>query len=126
MSSDKKTPKNTKVGGIFFALLFALFMVVSVTSLLVLPRVIWHGSLRALFEFIGAALIWAVLAHFLIRAYLSVCIHECKHMICALLAGDKAKGMKIARGSGHFEYAYNEETAGYNAFIALAPYYIPL
>jgi hypothetical protein len=34
--------------------------------------------------------------------------------------------MKIERDSGHLEYAYSKQTAHYNAFIALAPYIVPM
>ena len=32
----------------------------------------------------------------------------------------------VGEESGHFEYSYTKGTAGYNALIALAPYWLPL
>ena len=76
--------------------------------------------------FIGSCIFGALLAHSMIRGHLSVFLHEYKHALIALLVGNKYKGMKIGKNSGHMQYAYTKKTAHYNAFISLAPYIVPL
>ncbi len=61
-----------------------------------------------------------------IGGHVAVFVHELKHSIVANLAGNRAKGMLIRRTHGHFEYEYTQDTAAYNAFISLAPYWFPL
>lgn len=65
-------------------------------------------------------------SHFLIKGRISVFIHEFKHSLISNFAGNRAKGMKIGSNSGHFTYEFSKDTAHFNAFIALAPYWVPL
>jgi len=57
---------------------------------------------------------------------LCVFIHELKHSIISNLAGNRAKKLKFEDQTGSFTYEYTKRTAAYNAFIALAPYWVPL
>ena len=53
-------------------------------------------------------------------------IHEFKHSVISNLVGNRHRGLKIGRNSGHYSYAYSKRTAHYNAFISLAPYITPV
>ncbi len=68
----------------------------------------------------------AMLAQGCIRGHVSVLIHEFKHSLISNLVGNKFKEMRINEHSGHVQYSYTKRTAHYNAFIALAPYIVPV
>jgi uncharacterized membrane-anchored protein len=53
-------------------------------------------------------------------------LHELKHSVLSNFAGNRAKGMKVLRDSGHFEYEFTKDTGKFNPFIALAPYFLPI
>jgi len=123
---NKETTESSIVGGFAFFLSLAvlaplgfLFFVLSVAK-------IKGAETRIALAFIGSCIFGALLAHSMIRDHLSVFLHEFKHALIALLVGNKYKGMKIGRKSGHMQYAYTKKTAHYNAFISLAPYIVPL
>ncbi len=65
-------------------------------------------------------------AKYLFPERFCVFVHELKHSIISNLAGNRAKKMKFGAESGSFTYQYTKRTAAYNAFIALAPYLVPL
>jgi Peptidase M50B-like len=77
-------------------------------------------------RFCVAVLIGAALGQIFIRGHLSVLIHEFKHSLISNLVGNRHRGLKIGRHSGHYTYAYSKRTAHYNAFISLAPYITPV
>ncbi|NDC38265.1 MAG: hypothetical protein EBZ48_09465 [Proteobacteria bacterium] len=113
-------------GGLFFfASLFSLIFLAVLNSLL-LPTVLGLGSLRPLGLFLASGVLGAAIAHRMIQKHLSVFIHELKHSIASHFAGNKPKEMKINQDSGHFRYEFTKDTAHFNAFIALAPYCLPL
>jgi len=56
----------------------------------------------------------------------NVLVHEFKHWLVSGLVGNRFKSLKVGEQSGHFSYSYSRRTAAYNAFIAVAPYCIPL
>jgi hypothetical protein len=123
---DEQEPKPQVVGGFpFFLSLAALVPTGVVFSVLALLQ-IRHADLRLLAAFSAAVVAGAFLAHLLIRGHISVLLHEFKHAFISSLVGNKNKRMKIERDSGHLEYAYSKQTAHYNAFIALAPYIVPM
>lgn len=124
---NAKAKDPSKVGGIIFLLsIFALSALVALLGysllLLPLPDDLWSQ----LATFGSALLIGGVTAVLLIRGRLSIFVHELKHSILSNLVGNKAKRLKVAHGSGSFEYSYSRQTAHMNAFIALAPYCLPL
>lgn len=126
MSPKEKTAKSEKVGGLayFTSLFFLLVLALSNTiALLQVARSSDPSVLTAYLISVGAGV---VIARLLVRNHPSVFVHELKHSIVSNLAGNRAKGMKIRRRRGHFEYEYTKRTAAYNAFIYLAPYYFPL
>lgn len=62
----------------------------------------------------------------ILRGEISVLIHEYKHAIFAVFVGNKWKKLKLQGMSGAFHYSYTKDTAEYNAFISLAPYFLPV
>jgi len=76
--------------------------------------------------FIGGASIGVCLSPLFSSGRLHVFMHETKHAIAASLAGNKWKRMNVEGESGSYEYSYTKRTAHLNAFIALAPYWLPL
>ncbi|RMG42814.1 MAG: hypothetical protein D6719_05325 [Candidatus Dadabacteria bacterium] len=123
---QKKKKADEKIGGFafFLSLFFLLFL--AIFNLTLLPSLWDSYAFSNILRFSAAFLVGGWAAHYLIRGRTSVFIHELKHSIVSNLAGNKAKGMKIAERSGHFEYQYTKATEEYNAFIALAPYFFPL
>ncbi|MCI5065266.1 hypothetical protein MRY87_06045, partial [bacterium] len=75
--------------------------------------------------FIGLILGWWA-AYTFFRGQTSVLIHEYKHAILSTLMGNRWKGISLKGMSGTFRYSYTKETARYNAFISLAPYFLPI
>ena len=118
--------KNPKSGGIFFfsSLLAIVFVATWNSRFLIEVLYSWGLKLPCILV-AGAALGWMI-SRFLFRAHFATFLHELKHAVVSNLVGNKAKGMKIRRNSGHFQYEYTKDTARYNAFISLAPYCFPL
>jgi hypothetical protein len=123
----KDLPKHSgPTGGFFFFASLGSLIFIAVLNSLLLPTILSHAALKSLVLFILSILLGAWGAHALIRNHLSVFLHELKHSIASNFAGNKAKEMKIERDSGHFAYEFSKDTAHLNAFIALAPYCLPL
>lgn len=125
-STKAKSDKPESQGGLaFFSSLFFL-LVLSISNLTALVDIWSEPSQERMATFgIGTLLGWWFASHF-INGKWSVLIHEYKHAILALFVGNKWKGINVKRDSGHFRYSYTKKTASYNAFIALAPYFLPL
>lgn len=121
----KKT--SDKVGGVWF-FLSLLFLFIS--TLLLLPA--WLNTLYSEISFtrlraaVGGAIFGIGCSTLLLRGPISTLIHELKHKVLSGLVGNKAKRVTINGAEGAFEYEYSKETAKYNAFISLAPYFLPL
>lgn len=120
--SDTRSP----VGGLAFYLSLVAVALLAFSNCLVLRDLLPTAPPTALL--IGTVATGAgwILSRLVVRDYLHVFLHEQKHAIVANLAGNRARGMRVRRQAGHFEYAYSKATAHLNAFIALAPYYLPL
>lgn len=124
--TEKRDKEDEKVGGLaFFMSLFALAVIATFNVFLILPLWDAPGLKNFLWYFFGGG-IGALIAHYLIKGHMSVFVHEWKHWLIANLAGNKFKGLKIRSKSGHFEYSYKKSAAKYNAFISLAPYWVPI
>jgi hypothetical protein len=125
---NRKEPKldTSKAGGWSFflslgaAIIFAPMLVV---ALLTRFDAVAFGRLLPFATAVGGG---ALLATFIIRGHIAVFIHELKHSIVANLVGNKARNFRIRKETGHFEYEFTEKTRKYNAFISLAPYWLPL
>lgn len=122
---DEAAP-NSKVGGFaFFASLISLVVVLVVHTLTLLR--FWPAeSFRSLGIAIVTFTLGALFAKHKIKGWPATYIHETKHAVFSGLVGNKAKAKVVGEESGHFEYSYTKDTAGYNALIALAPYWLPL
>ncbi|MCO6432343.1 MAG: hypothetical protein J5J00_15925 [Deltaproteobacteria bacterium] len=126
MSSKKEKLDTGKVGGVaFFLSLLAIIMLAGL-SLSVLPKVLMSRAKTDSFLWSAAGLALGVLISRAIRGKPAVLIHELKHSILSNFIGNKWKEIKVRSRSGHFEYGYYKSTAKYNAFISLAPYWLPL
>ncbi len=118
--------KESLVGGFaFFLSLLALLPTGILFTSVTLYRV-RAADYTCTTRFFVTVLIGAVLAQLCIRGHLSVLIHEFKHSLISNLVGNRHRGLKIGRDSGHYAYAYSKRTAHYNAFISLAPYITPV
>lgn len=122
----KLTKHSGPTGGLFFFTSLISLLFLSILNSLLLPTILTSTALTPLLIFASSACLGACGAHYLIRHHISVFIHELKHSIASHFAGNKSKEMKINRDSGHFTYEFSKETAHLNAFIALAPYCLPL
>lgn len=118
--------ERPRVGGLaFFSSLLAL-ITLSIFNIPLLPA-LWFGEGPSrLAHFLLGMMPGIFLAMYCIQGKYSVLIHEFKHSIISGLVGNRAKAIKVKKDSGHFAYTYTSRTAAYNAFIALAPYWIPL
>ena len=113
------------VGGFpFFLSLVALLPTGLLFTVLALVRLRYADPVTCT-AFILATLAGAFLAHIAIKGHISVLLHEFKHSLVSNLAGNKHKGMTINENSGYYRWAYTKRTAHLNAFIALAPYFVP-
>jgi hypothetical protein len=124
--SDKETPKQAVVGGFAFFLSLAAILPTGLIATFLALGLASTETLGHAGTFACAALGGALCAHLFIKGHISVLIHEFKHSLISNLVGNKAKGMKINRDSGYFEYAYSKETKHFNAFISVAPYIVPV
>ena len=116
----------TSVGGIPFFITLGCLLILSLVNTLALLPLIDGAALLRWRYFAAGGVLGAWMGHVLIRHELSIFLHELKHAIISNLAGNRDRGMKIRRRSGHFQYEYYQHTEKYNALIALAPYFLPL
>ncbi|RIL08801.1 MAG: hypothetical protein DCC75_08010, partial [Proteobacteria bacterium] len=124
--SKKPQAEPPSVGGLAFFASLVFLSLLAVNNLVGILALLQAGTILKLTYFAAAAAAGFLAAKFIFRGHWAVFLHELKHSIVSNLAGNRAKGMKIRRSHGHFEYAYSERTAAYNAFIHLAPYFLPL
>ncbi len=126
MGKAEQAKKQLSVGGFaFFSSLFFLCLL-SVLNISLLPD-LWNVENFPYLVSFGIGMIpGGFIAMYFIQGHPSVLIHEFKHSLVSGLAGNRARGLKVKKDSGYFEYEYTSRTAEYNAFISLAPYIIPL
>lgn len=123
---DRPKLDDSKVGGLafFFSLIVVIPLAIYGTLFLFVHTD--RAALANFGRFALGAVAGATLAKLTIRGHTSVFIHELKHSIIANLVGNKATEWRIRKHAGHFQYEFTEKTRGYNAFISLAPYWLPL
>lgn len=123
-----KKPKlaTGPTGGLFFFFSLVSLLFLAVIHVLALPSLAKDGDFYRLYIFLGAGLLGGAIAQIAIRGRASVFLHEFKHSLVSHFAGNRAKEMKVRSDSGHFTYEFSKDTAHFNAFISLAPYFIPL
>lgn len=131
-TSDRKKTKQEKdttgqvVGGFAFFLSLAALLPTGLLFFTLSIAQLRSANLTLAGIFIASCLFGAMLAQGCIRGHVSVLIHEFKHSLISNLVGNKFKEMRINEHSGHVQYSYTKRTAHYNAFIALAPYIVPV
>ncbi len=131
-TSNKKKTKKEKdttgevVGGFAFFLSLAALLPTGLLFFTLSIAQLRSADFTLAGIFLASCLFGAMLAQSLIRGHISVLIHEFKHSLISNLVGNKFKEMKINEHSGHVQYSYTKRTAHYNAFIALAPYIVPV
>ena len=124
--AKKKKIDEGPVGGIVFYLSLIFLTLLGLMNLLLLPR-LFYGDAWSRTSLCGVGvLVGFSCAHFFVRGRISVLLHELKHSILSGFVGNRWKQMAVQSDQGHFEYSYSQHTAQYNAFIALAPYFLPV
>lgn len=122
----KEKLDKSKVGGLTFYLSLFALLILALSNSLSLFWVILESSFGLVAGLVLGAAIGVGFAHLVVRAHLSVFIHELKHKILANLCGNKARALEVNSDTGSFTYAYTKDTAHYNGFISIAPYWLPL
>jgi hypothetical protein len=123
---DKDDVEGGIVGGFAFFLSLSLLLPTGLLFFVLAVRQIREADAKIAFAFLGSCVFGALLAHSMIQGHISVLLHEFKHALISNLVGNKNKKMLVNKNSGHLVYAYTKRTAHFNAFIALAPYIVPL
>ena len=125
-AKEVKDTSSETVGGFAFLLSLALLLPTSVLFFRTAISQIIHADNWTVVIFGASFLVGMLIAHRFIRDHLSVLIHEWKHSIVSNLVGNRNNKMEVHRNSGSLQYEYTKKTAHYNAFIALAPYILPV
>ena len=119
-------PENPKVGGLTFFVSLVFVSIIAIVNAYHLPA-LWDSVAFYNWTRFGMGfVIGGWFASLFLRNRLAVFIHETKHAVLSGLVGNQAKAIKVQKHTGHYEYSYTKQTKRYNAFIALAPYWLPL
>ncbi len=124
-----KQPKDTSdevVGGFAFFLSLLFLLPTGAIFLIVALLQIRFAELSSVVLFVAALIVGVGVAHYAVKGHLSVLVHEWKHEVVSSLVGNKNKRMEVHEHTGSLQYEYTKQTAHYNAFIALAPYILPI
>ncbi len=127
MAKKVKVVKNLKAGGLVFFSSYLLLFILALSNLVALFTLFdAEGAITKTLTFLGCFVLGTLCSQALIREKNSVLIHEVKHALISGLAGNKWKGMRVKDNSGDFTFAYSKRSAAYNAFIMIAPYWLPV
>lgn len=137
MFFKKKVKENTDpVGGFPFFLSIFCIVIFTINNLYHLPKLFFEiyaedqeafkEGLKSLFLFLGCGFLSFALTPYFIKNSLAVFLHEFKHKFLAVLVGNKYKEMKVGKEEGHVVYEFTKKTKLFNAFISLAPYFLPI
>ena len=121
-----KPINNSPQGGFAFFFSYVCLIVLAVSNMRIVVQILPEADIYDL-TLLGSGLIlgwWAAFTFF--RGQISVLIHEYKHAILATIIGNKWKKIKLKGMSGVFHYTYTRDTKEFNAFISLAPYFLPV
>ena len=121
-----KDTSDDVVGGFAFFLSLALLFPTGLLLLALAIRQVRQADISNVVIFLAALALGASFAHRFMQGHLSVLIHEWKHELISSLVGNKNKRMEVGRDTGSLQYEYTKKTAHFNAFIALAPYIVPI
>lgn len=124
-TKKKDSPPSSLGGIVFYSSLFAL-LIFDLGFLIALPFLFSVEGFFPLSRFAIGIILGAWLSYFLFRPSAETLLHEMKHALVSTFLGNKWKGMTVEGESGEFAYQYYKETAAYNAFISLAPYWLPV
>ena len=121
-----KKDLQKKCGGVFFfsslVFTYVFFVLFSPSALQIFITestwTRWRG-------FLGGTLLGLGLVKLLISGKTETLLHEIRHNVFSGFVGNKPKKIEVHDKGGSFEYEYTESTAKFNAFINLAPYYLP-
>lgn len=125
----KKEPKDTSnqiIGGFAFFLSLFFLLPTGVIFFGVALSQLRYAEVSSVVLFLASLIVGIGLAHYLVKGHLSVLVHEWKHEVVSSLVGNKNKRMEVGERTGSLQYEYTKQTAHYNAFIALAPYILPI
>lgn len=125
MAKSKKAAPQ-KVGGLVFFASLLFLLVIGTSNFRQFIALIDVESVSNCFDFLVCFCLGAALSKLLLQGHLAVFIHEFKHALLSNIVGNRWKGMQVNRASGFYEYEFTSDTKQYNAFIALAPYWMPL
>jgi hypothetical protein len=123
---DAKDQTARKVGGITFYVSLFVVSFLGVFNLTLLPGLFVKDKMINWSYFLPGLVSGAGVGAFLIRGKLSVFLHELRHSIMSNIVGNRAKSMKFYKNTGYFQFEYTKKTAHMIAFIALAPYFLPV
>lgn len=118
--------RKVKIGGVAFFFSYVFSLPLALIGLSTAHQVISTADSFTLWLLLAGLLLGWWFGYTLLRGQISVLIHEYKHALLALLVGNKWKKLKLKGMSGSFQYSYTQDTAEYNAFISLAPYFLPV
>lgn len=118
--------KRAAVGGISFFFSYFVLILLSFSNIYVLGLVLSEALFFNVVILLCGAIVGLWAAYTFFSGQISVLIHEYKHAILATLVGNKWKRLKLEGMGGSFQYSYTKDTAQYNAFIGLAPYFLPV
>ncbi len=124
-----KEPKDTSdevVGGFAFFLSLLFLLPTGAIFLIVALLQIRFAELSSVVLFVASLIVGVGFAHYAVKGHFSVLVHEWKHEVVSSLVGNKNKRMEVRAHTGSLQYEYTKQTAHYNAFIALAPYILPI
>ncbi len=126
MSKAHGKKKRLKLGGLAFFFSYLALMPLALTGLLTVVAVASTTDSPLLLITGAGFILGCWFGYTLLRGETSVLIHEYKHAIFAVFVGNKWKKLKREGMTGSFHYSYTKDTAEYNAFISLAPYFLPV
>lgn len=121
-----RNKQKEKIGGWAFFLSYAMIAGLLIINFTLLCGIYSQDNAGAFSNFASAALAGAAAAHFLIRGRLSVFIHEAKHALLSNAHGNKGISMEVKKDSGRYKYKFPKSNREANAFISLAPYFLPV
>src|SRR5262249_7499668 len=124
--AKEENKKPMKVGGLAFYMSLAVVCFLGTFDLTLIPSLIVKDKLVNWTYVFPGLVAGACVGAFLIQGRFSVFLHELRHSIMSNIVGYRAKGMKFFQNTGSFQFEYTKKTAHMNAFIALAPYFLPM
>ena len=124
-TEEAEDAKVVRHGGMAFYMAYLLCMFGSCLSLSCITAFWAEEFLTTLQSVVTGVLFGVIAGAILIRGYVKALVHEVKHLLVAVLVGNKIEGFRLGDGEGHVTYAYTSDKRKFNAVIAIAPYVLP-